>query len=83
MIETITLPVPWNLKSVNVHLVALDEGFLLIDSGVATEECFEILEAALQKLGISWSDIRTLLLTHYHPDHIGLSWKFWRSPERG
>ena len=31
-----------SLKSVNVHLVELDEGFMLIDSGVATEECFEV-----------------------------------------
>jgi glyoxylase-like metal-dependent hydrolase (beta-lactamase superfamily II) len=75
MIQTITLPVPWDLKSVNVHLVELDEGFMLIDSGVATEECFQVLEAALAEQGVAWSDVRTLLLTHYHPDHIGLSWK--------
>jgi glyoxylase-like metal-dependent hydrolase (beta-lactamase superfamily II) len=74
-VHTITLPVPWDLKSVNVHLVELDEGYMLIDSGVATQECFHILEAALQERGVAWSAVRTLLLTHYHPDHIGLSWK--------
>jgi len=36
MISTITLPVPWDLKSVNVHVVELDDGYMLIDSGVAT-----------------------------------------------
>jgi glyoxylase-like metal-dependent hydrolase (beta-lactamase superfamily II) len=77
-LHTITLPVPWDLKSVNVHLVELDEGFMLIDSGVATAECFEVLEAALAERGVQWPDIRTLLLTHYHPDHIGLSWKILR-----
>jgi glyoxylase-like metal-dependent hydrolase (beta-lactamase superfamily II) len=75
VIHTITLPVPWDLKSVNVHLVELDEGYMLIDSGVATAECFEILEAGLTGLGLKWPDVRTLLLTHYHPDHIGHSWK--------
>lgn len=75
MISTITLPVPWDLKSVNVHLVELDEGYMLIDSGVATRECFQVLESALTERGVAWSDVRTLLLTHYHPDHIGLSWK--------
>ncbi len=75
MIHTVTLPVPWDLKSVNVHLVELDEGYMLIDSGVATKECFHVLESALLERGVAWSDIRTLLLTHYHPDHIGLSWK--------
>jgi glyoxylase-like metal-dependent hydrolase (beta-lactamase superfamily II) len=75
MIHTVTLPVPWDLKSVNVHLVELDEGYMLIDSGVATKECFHVLESALHEQGVEWPDIRTLLLTHYHPDHIGLSWK--------
>jgi hypothetical protein len=37
MIHTVTLPVPWDLKSVNVHFVELDEGLMLIDSGVATD----------------------------------------------
>lgn len=72
---TITLPVPWDLKSVNVHLIALDDGYLLIDSGVATEECFQVLESGLAERGVAWSDVRTLLLTHCHPDHIGLSWR--------
>jgi glyoxylase-like metal-dependent hydrolase (beta-lactamase superfamily II) len=75
VIQTITLPVPWDLKSVNVHLVELDEGFMLIDSGVATDECFQILESALTERGLKWPNIKILLLTHYHPDHIGLSWK--------
>ena len=60
MIQTITLPVPWDLKSVNVHLVELDEGFMLIDSGVATEECFQVLETGLANSGLKWSDVRTL-----------------------
>lgn len=75
MIHTITLPVPWDLKSVNAHLVELDEGYMLIDSGVGTKECFQVLSSALDDLGAKWQDIRVFLLTHYHPDHIGLSWK--------
>jgi len=78
-VHTISLPLPWELESVNVHLVELNDGFLLVDSGVATEECFETLEASL-KSGIdgkciAWTDIKLLCLTHYHPDHIGLASK--------
>jgi glyoxylase-like metal-dependent hydrolase (beta-lactamase superfamily II) len=74
-ISSITLPIPFELESVNVHLVELDHGFLLVDSGLETLECFEALEAGLGERGIVWSDIQLLLLTHLHPDHIGLSWK--------
>jgi glyoxylase-like metal-dependent hydrolase (beta-lactamase superfamily II) len=74
-VHTITLPMPWELESVNVHLVRMDDGYLLIDSGIATEECFEALESALEEHGVKWADIRMLVLTHLHPDHIGLSWK--------
>ena len=74
-VRTITLPMPWELETVNVHVIDLDDGFLLVDSGIATEECFGALEDELRKLKIGWRDIRMLLLTHLHPDHIGLSWK--------
>jgi len=74
-VTTITLPMPWELETVNVHLVELDEGYLLIDSGIGTGECFEALESAFKERAVEWADIRMLLLTHLHPDHIGLSWK--------
>ncbi|HTS76877.1 MAG TPA: MBL fold metallo-hydrolase [Bryobacteraceae bacterium] len=74
-VRTITLPMPWELETVNVHLVDLDDGILLVDSGIGTEECFDALESSLRDLGVGWRDIRWLCLTHLHPDHIGLSWK--------
>ena len=74
-VKTLTLPMPWELESVNVHLIDLDDGILLVDSGIATEECLETLESSLREHGVKWTDIRLLCLTHLHPDHIGLSWK--------
>ena len=74
-VTTLVLPMPWELESVNVHLIELDEGVMLIDSGIATEECFDALESELAAHHLAWRDIRLLCLTHLHPDHIGLSWK--------
>jgi glyoxylase-like metal-dependent hydrolase (beta-lactamase superfamily II) len=78
-VDTITLPMPWELETVNVHLIELGDsvskGYMLVDSGIGTPESFDTLAAALEERGIQWSDIRMLLLTHLHPDHIGLSWK--------
>ncbi len=72
-IHRIELPLPFELASVNVHLVRLDRGYLLIDTGMNTAESFAALELGLAHAGIEWSDIRQILLTHIHPDHMGLS----------
>ena len=46
---------------------------LLIDCGMDTPQSFAALEAGVQGIGITWTDIRIIVLTHMHPDHIGLS----------
>ena len=70
---SLTLPLPFELETVNVYLVALDEGYLLIDCGMETQPAFETLSAAMAESGIAWTDIRRILLTHMHPDHMGLA----------
>lgn len=56
----------------NVHLIELEDGYLMVDAGHGTPQCLEALEAGLAQHGIDWNEIRTLFLTHAHPDHIGL-----------
>jgi glyoxylase-like metal-dependent hydrolase (beta-lactamase superfamily II) len=54
---------------VNAHLVVVDDGVVLVDSGLpgrsATVE--QALHDARRKLG----EVHTILLTHRHPDHVG------------
>ncbi len=69
----IGLPLPFELEQINLYLIRLDRGYLLIDCGMDTEESFTALESALRRIGVSWSGIRTVVLTHMHPDHIGLA----------
>lgn len=71
MIQTIRLPLPFELEHVNVGLVPLEDGYLLIDTGMAGGKSFHALEAGLAERGIGWHDIRTIVATHIHPDHIG------------
>jgi len=70
---SLALPLPFELESVNVHLVKLEAGWLLIDCGMETEPAFETLSLALEQRGIAWGEIRQILLTHMHPDHMGMS----------
>jgi glyoxylase-like metal-dependent hydrolase (beta-lactamase superfamily II) len=58
---------------VNVFLVALPSGFVLIDCGMETAPAFEALRAAMAERQIEWRDIRQIVLTHMHPDHMGMA----------
>ena len=67
----VKLPLPFELREVNVHLLRRADQLILFDSGYYAEDCFETLEASLQQLGVAWQDIDILALTHMHPDHMG------------
>ena len=69
----IELPLPWELETVNAYLIPLPEGWLLLDSGIGTEECFDALRRGLETAGAGWRDIRLIVITHVHPDHVGLA----------
>jgi len=69
----VALPLPFDLGSINVYLVRLTEGYLLVDCGMDTDACFESLRMAIADAGATWEDIRQILLTHVHPDHMGLA----------
>jgi glyoxylase-like metal-dependent hydrolase (beta-lactamase superfamily II) len=70
----IPLPMPFALRSVNVYL--LRDGpsdWTLIDSGLGLPADEAALRAGLAQAGVALQDITALVLTHAHPDHIGLS----------
>ncbi|MBK5291180.1 MAG: MBL fold metallo-hydrolase [Acidobacteriia bacterium] len=69
----IRLPFNFELNHINVHLLRLEKGYLLVDCGIGTEACFAALESALAALGVEWTEIKVVVLTHCHPDHVGLA----------
>jgi len=62
---------PW-LPEVNAYLLRDERGLLLVDCGVGTPEALVALTDQLGRLGHRIEDIRVLLLTHGHYDHVGL-----------
>jgi glyoxylase-like metal-dependent hydrolase (beta-lactamase superfamily II) len=90
----IPLPLPFALRSVNVYLV--DDGgggWTLFDSGLGLPADEAALRAGLGCAGVALEAITSLVLTHGHPDHIGLAgtvvsasgcsvYMFARGPER-
>ncbi|WP_010284479.1 MBL fold metallo-hydrolase [Bacillus timonensis] len=67
----ITLPTPFAVGDVNVYIVKGDS-LTLIDAGAKTEEAWHSFNEQLAVLGYKPSDIEQILITHHHPDHVGL-----------
>ncbi|HKF36977.1 MAG TPA: MBL fold metallo-hydrolase [Ktedonobacteraceae bacterium] len=69
----ISLPIPFPLRTVNVHALVGSDGWALIDAGMGMPESRTAFWAGLERAGLSLNKLRTIVLTHHHPDHIGLS----------
>ena len=66
------LPLPMKLDHVNVY--ALDEGdsWTVIDTGFASKKCKAIWQGMMDG-PLSGKPISRVVVTHHHPDHIGLA----------
>ncbi|MBE3599762.1 MAG: MBL fold metallo-hydrolase [Limnochordaceae bacterium] len=65
----IAIPVP--LRYVNSYLIEGDAGWTVVDAGHHTPQAEARWEQVLGELGIGFADIEQIVVTHYHPDHIG------------
>jgi glyoxylase-like metal-dependent hydrolase (beta-lactamase superfamily II) len=72
---SIPVPIPHNpLRYVSVHAFALDGGGLgLLDTGWESDESWTALTAGLASIGGSIEDVRGVLVSHLHVDHLGLA----------
>lgn len=57
------------LGAVNAYLLETEDGCVLIDTGLPGSA--EKITAGVEKAGKELRDIRHIVLTHAHPDHIG------------
>ena len=56
---------------VNVHLVVVDDGVVLIDTGRPGRRAAPRIESALHDVRRAVGEVTAILLTHKHPDHTG------------
>src|SRR3979409_2612698 len=68
----VRLKLPFRLNHVNIYLLADGDGWAMVDSGFGNEESIAawtaLFEGPLKHVKITW-----LIVTHSHPDHVGLA----------
>ena len=65
--------------SVNTYLVETDDGFLTIDTGWDSPPSFHSLEGQLAEIGARFTDIKQVIVTHCHIDHLGMIVRYKQS----
>jgi glyoxylase-like metal-dependent hydrolase (beta-lactamase superfamily II) len=70
-VHRVTMPLPWALDHVHCYAVEDPDGWTIIDCGLGTPGTTRRWSQALQALGSP--RVRRLVITHYHPDHVGAS----------
>ena len=66
------LKLPFQLNHVNIYLIEDDDGWLALDTGIATDDCRLGWDAILSG-PLKGERLSGMLVTHFHPDHVGLA----------
>ncbi len=67
------LPLPFALNHINVYLLEEADGWTVVDCGLDTAAAREIWESVLRSAILGRRPVRQIVVTHHHPDHIGLA----------
>lgn len=72
-IVLLRLPLPFALNHINTYLLDEGDGWTLVDCGLDCAAAREAWEVALASPLLHGRAVRRILVTHHHPDHIGLA----------
>jgi glyoxylase-like metal-dependent hydrolase (beta-lactamase superfamily II) len=66
----VRMPLPFALDHINLWLIADGSEWTLVDCGLGTDTTRTLWEAILGR-DLGGREIGRVIVTHYHPDHIG------------
>jgi glyoxylase-like metal-dependent hydrolase (beta-lactamase superfamily II) len=67
-IRRVTMPLPTRPGHVHAYLLPADDGWTLVDTGLGLPDATERWRAELGELA---GEVRRIVITHFHPDHVG------------
>lgn len=67
------IPLPAPADNVNVYLLRDEDGWVLVDAGCCSSPCRRALATMLRGLGLRFANISRVVVTHHHPDHLGIA----------
>jgi glyoxylase-like metal-dependent hydrolase (beta-lactamase superfamily II) len=68
----VRVPLPFRLDHINVYLIDDGDGWAILDTGIGNDATRALWEAMLSG-PLAGRRFTRLLVTHHHPDHIGLA----------
>ncbi|MGV8986219.1 MAG: MBL fold metallo-hydrolase [Cypionkella sp.] len=71
-IKWLRLPLPMALDHVNVYALEDDDGWTLVDTGMSSKRTKAIWQELLA-VTLAGKPVTRLIVTHHHPDHVGLA----------
>ncbi len=71
-VKWLRMPLPFALDHINLWLLEEHEGWVIVDSGLNTEETKQHWDQILTH-SLGGKPVRRLIVTHFHPDHMGLA----------
>lgn len=73
-IHWLRMPLPFALDHINLWLLEDGEGWTIVDCGIARDETRELWGRHFDAKGLKGEPgARRLIVTHFHPDHVGLA----------
>lgn len=70
---SIPVPMPRNpLRYVLAYALELPDGLALVDTGLDVQEAWDALVSGVRATGHDITDVKSVVITHLHPDHFGL-----------
>src|SRR6516225_1473684 len=71
-VKWLRMPLPFALDHINLWLLEDGPGWTIVDTGFATARTKELWEQIFAER-LEGLPITRVIVTHYHPDHIGLA----------